>query len=88
MADVIRIDGRIPSDVGARRERVEEIVSLAFKEYRKTAPTWAVKMRTDFEVNTEEGIMSGRAGDWLAMGPKGELWPIKSEIFAATYVPA
>ena len=57
------------------------------REYRKTATAWAVQMTEDFTVETLEGTHQGRAGDWLAQGPAGERWPIKAEIFAATYVP-
>jgi hypothetical protein len=59
----------------------------AGKEYRKTATVWAVQMAQDFEVQTLEGTHRGRAGDWLAQGPAGERWPIKREIFEATYEP-
>ncbi len=53
--------------------------------YRKTAPIYAIKMKDSFEVKTLEGIMTGKAGDYLAMGVKGEMWPIAQDIFKATY---
>lgn len=56
-------------------------------EFRKTATVHAVKMQSGFSVLTEEGVMQGRPGDYLAQGPAGECWPIKAEIFEATYVP-
>jgi hypothetical protein len=56
-------------------------------EYRKTATVWAVQMPEAFEVQTQEGVMQGRAGDFLCQGPAGERWPIKREIFEATYTP-
>jgi len=37
-------------------------------------------------IPTLEGVMLARQNDWIAKGPAGELWPIKPEIFAATYV--
>ena len=55
------------------------------KEYRKTATIRAIQMDRDFSVVTLEGVHSGRKGDWLAKGVKGELWPIKDEVFRATY---
>lgn len=54
-------------------------------EFRKTATIRAVQMPHDFRVATMEGVHRGCAGDWLAEGPAGELWPIKAEIFEATY---
>lgn len=55
------------------------------KEFRKTATIFAVQMPTDFLVQTLEGPHYGHAGDWLAKGPAGEMWPIKREIFEKTY---
>ncbi|HUR93062.1 MAG TPA: hypothetical protein VMY76_00670 [Gemmatimonadales bacterium] len=39
-------------------------------------------------VRTLEGEMLGRPGDWIIRGVKGELYPCKPDIFAATYEPA
>lgn len=39
-------------------------------------------------VKTEEGLMEASVGDWIIKGVKGELYPCKPEIFAATYDPA
>lgn len=36
-------------------------------------------------INTLEGHMLGSMGDWLIQGVKGELYPCKPDIFAATY---
>lgn len=54
-------------------------------EYRKTATVWAVKMSSDFDVDTLEGVMHGSAGDYLCQGPEGERWPVKGSIFDKTY---
>lgn len=37
------------------------------------------------DIITREGIMRGNVGDWLIQGVKGELYPCKPDIFAATY---
>lgn len=39
-------------------------------------------------IQTLEGTMQCRVGDWLIRGIKGELYPCKPDIFAATYEPA
>lgn len=39
-------------------------------------------------INTLEGTMRGDPGDWIIKGVKGEFYPCKPDIFAATYEPA
>jgi hypothetical protein len=39
-------------------------------------------------IETLEGVMCARPGDWIIRGVKGELYPCKPDIFAATYEPA
>jgi hypothetical protein len=37
------------------------------------------------EIKTLEGTMRVDEGDWIIQGVKGELYPCKPDIFAATY---
>ncbi len=37
------------------------------------------------EITTLEGIMRAVVGDWIITGVQGEKYPIKEEIFLATY---
>lgn len=39
-------------------------------------------------IDTLEGSMIVRPGDWIITGVKGEHYPCKPDIFAATYEPA
>ena len=39
------------------------------------------------EIHTLEGVMRGDPGDWIIKGVKGEFYPCKPDIFAATYEP-
>jgi len=39
------------------------------------------------EIDTLEGTMTAAPGDWIIRGIKGELYPCKPDIFAATYDP-
>ena len=39
-------------------------------------------------IPTMEGLMRADAGDWIIRGVKGEFYPCKPDIFAATYEPA
>lgn len=48
----------------------------------------AVKTDMDYpgwEIATLEGAMRAGPGDWIIRGVKGELYPCKPDIFAATY---
>lgn len=37
------------------------------------------------EIQTLEGVMRADIGDWIITGVKGERYPCKPDIFAATY---
>lgn len=39
-------------------------------------------------IATLEGDMTAQPGDWIIKGVKGEFYPCKPDIFAATYEPA
>lgn len=38
-------------------------------------------------IQTLEGMMTARPGDWIVRGLKGELWPVKHDVFSASYEP-
>lgn len=42
----------------------------------------------EVEIETLEGRMIARPGDWIIRGIKGEYYPCKPDIFSATYEPA
>jgi len=41
--------------------------------------------RIGLKIPTLEGVMLGVEGDWIVRGVKGELYPVKPDIFALTY---
>lgn len=41
-----------------------------------------------FVIGTLEGVHRVTWGDWIIRGVKGELYPCKPDVFAATYEPA
>lgn len=53
--------------------------------YEKTEPTEMVQVDEPFTVETLEGPMNADAGDFLARGPEGELYPIDGDIQGQTY---
>ncbi len=57
-----------------------------FGTYRKTVPTAARRMSVPFTVNTSEGVMEGRAGDYLCLDSKGHPYPCAADVFESSYV--
>ncbi|MDC7999850.1 hypothetical protein POV26_02275 [Aequorivita todarodis] len=45
-----------------------------------------VQIDEPFEVETMEGTMKGKAGDWLMIGVNGEKYACDREIFEKTYM--
>lgn len=39
------------------------------------------------KIKTLEGVMTASRGDWIVRGVKGEIYPCKPDIFAASYDP-
>lgn len=45
-----------------------------------------IRRYEDFlHIGTLEGVMAAAPGDWIIRGVKGEIYPCKPDIFAATY---
>lgn len=78
--DIVEVKGSaLLVEQGGEARRYE------FHPYRKTALTYAARMDEPFVVDTKEGTMRGAAGDWLAVGPEGELYPIAASVFERSY---
>ena len=60
-------------------------IPFQFRRFVKTTPTYAVQLPEAFEVETIEGVMTGKRDDYLAVGAAGELYPIDRAVFEATY---
>jgi len=86
---MLRLDGRKNPDRRTTVERSGWLEGLPNRnfwgEYRKSVTTYAMLMDEPFEVDTIEGLHTGRAGDYLAIGIHGEMYPIDAAVFAATY---
>ena len=67
---------------------------LAWQKGRKSdgallASEWPNSDGTDkLQINTMEGRMLVEWNDWIIQGVRGEIYPCKPDIFAATYEPA
>jgi hypothetical protein len=59
------------------------------KEYsyaiKKPIPQRVIQIEEAFKVDTMEGTLDAKAGDFLMIGIKGEMWPVDQEIFYQTY---
>ncbi|MGM5470989.1 hypothetical protein ACS386_11985 [Flavobacteriaceae bacterium LMO-SS05] len=59
---------------------------LEFKQaLKKPIPIKCIQIQEPFLVETLEGEMKGKKGDWLMMGVNGELYPCDQAIFEKTY---
>jgi hypothetical protein len=64
----------------------KELLKKAKKYVKKPIPIKAIKMNEEFEVETLEGRMKGKPGDYLVEGIRGELYVCDGEIFEETYI--
>ena len=53
--------------------------------YKKRRPVRAAQLYQDAVVETLEGEMAAKAGDWLVANGSGECWPVQGWIFAERY---
>ena len=55
------------------------------KAVKKPIVIECYQIQEPFEVETLEGKLKGKKGDWLMVGIQGELYPCNQEIFAKSY---
>lgn len=76
-------------------ETVLTLLRLAKADW-KSLPEWfravyergdALLLDASIQIHTLEGRMHAGLDDWLIQGVKGEVYPCKPDIFAATYEP-
>lgn len=61
-------------------------LSYVFKKYiKKPIPIQAIQISEPFEVQTLEGLMKGKAGDYLIRGVQGEYYICDKDVFMYTY---
>ena len=58
-----------------------------FAFFRKVALTKARKMDVPFTVETAEGTMDGKAGDYLCLDTKVNAYPCAADVFRDSYAP-
>ena len=63
-----------------------ETPDYPFKQaVKKPIPIRCYQVNEPFKVETLEGVMEGKAGDYLMIGLRGEMYPCAKEIFEETY---
>lgn len=67
--------------------QVEEIATWADAEIVDVAAFLAHNDSALLAIHTLEGVMYAEDGDWVVRGIHGEFYPVKPEIFEATYEP-
>ena len=55
------------------------------KAVKKPIPVDCAQIHEPFEVESMEGLVRGKPGDWLMRGVRGELYVCDREIFEQTY---
>lgn len=59
-----------------------------FSEIESFTGGKAIWLGGEMRIDTLEGSMLASPSDWIIKGVKGEFYPCKPDIFAATYEPA
>ena len=64
----------------------DENPKLDFKRaLKKPIPIKCIQIDEPFEVESMEGLVKGKAGDWLMIGISGEKYVCDNAIFQKTY---
>ena len=66
--------------------KAKQIPDFDFKEaVKKPLRIKCVQVNEPFTVETLEGTLKGKSGDWLMIGVEGEMYAIDDAIFKKTY---
>ena len=69
-----------------RTFKKDNIPNLNFKKaMKKPIAIRCIQIDEPFKVETLEGTMIGKKGDWLMIGVNGEMYPCDKTIFDKTY---
>ena len=64
----------------------DEIPDYNFQQaVKKPIPVRCIQLQEPFRIETMEGVMEGKAGDYLIIGVRGEMYPCDRTIFEETY---
>lgn len=64
----------------------QEIPAFEFQlAIKKPIPVKCIQIKEPFKVETMEGVLEAKAGDYLMIGIEGEMYPCDRKIFHDTY---
>lgn len=64
------------------------LVAEGAKMAKKRNPVYLQRQDAEFQVETNEGVLSGKAGDFLAHDPiSGHVWPVSASYVEQHYEP-
>lgn len=72
-------------EIDGKTRNILSMVNTMRKYKKKPIVVKAIQILRPFKVQTKEGIMSGKPGDYLIMGIEGEFYPCDKDIFKKTY---
>ncbi|MES2137022.1 MAG: hypothetical protein V4502_08190 [Pseudomonadota bacterium] len=85
----------MPPDSGTRRLRTftqkdaPEIIDKGARMLKLPNPVYMLRQDDMFDVETNEGMLSGQAGDFVAHDPiSGHVWPVAASYVEQHYRPA
>lgn len=62
------------------------ILELGRKALKKPNPVYLIQSPEEFEVQTNEGLMKGKPGDYIAHDPiSGHVWPVAESYVSQHY---
>jgi len=65
-----------------------ELVNTAEKMLKRPNPVYMLRQDEAFEVETNEGVLTGKPGDYLAHDPiSGHVWPVAASYVGQHYMP-
>jgi hypothetical protein len=70
------------------RKKPIEVEAWQFDPEAYDAPEWMRGAKFEGKtllIDTLEGQMTAKPGDWIVRGVKGELYPVRLDIFECTY---
>ena len=63
-----------------------ELVQTGAKMAKKRNPVYLARQEEAFKVETNEGVLTGKPGDYLAHDPiSGHVWPVSADYVAQHY---
>ena len=65
-----------------------EILETGVKMQKKRSPVYLMQVLEDFQVMTNEGLLGGKPGDFVAFDPLSKhVWPVSKEYVQMHYEP-